>query len=147
MTFRPEYDRIFSEAKEILQSRKDVGAVKEYVLAIQDQDYRDATLSKIGVFLLEHGRGEEALQFIRSIERPMERADAFVALARAHVHRHEIAKAKESLLEAIATAGIIERSTWEAAAILLQASTDLHQLDLKPLALSTLRRAITLAQK
>lgn len=147
MSFNSQYDRFFSRGLEIWHSHGELSAVKEYVYAIEDQDYRDVTLGRVGVFLAEHERADDALQFIRAIQQNMERADAFLNLARAHAQKGDYLGAKTAYLEAVSAAEGIQRSTWETPSILLQASAELHHLSCSADALAILRRAINLARK
>lgn len=142
-----EYDRLFSHAIEILRSRGELKPVEDYVSMIEDRDYRDVTLAKLGVFLAANNRGDEGMQLAHGIEQPMERADALLGIAREYAKAGHGIKAKAALLEAISAAEAIERSTWEAPSILLQASTEFYHLDFRSDASSLLQRAIQMAQK
>jgi hypothetical protein len=142
-----QYDHLFSRAVEILSSTGQLSAVEEYISSIDDQDYRDVMLGKIGILLVAQHRCADAMQIVRAIQQPIERADALVAVAREHLKRGERLEAKAALAEAILSAEAIRRSTWETPSILLQISTDLYQLSGTAEALPVLRRAVELAQQ
>ena len=142
-----EYDRLFLQALDILNSCNDVNAVKDYIFAIEDQDYRDVTLAKIGVLLVTQNRPDDGMHFVRAIKNTMERADALLDIAREYIKRGGRLRASEMLTESASTAEDIERSTWETPSMLLQICAELRGLAFPTEALAMLRRAISFAQK
>ena len=122
--FQSQYEFFFSQAIDILQSGGEIKAVKQFVAAIEDSDYRDGTLSRIGVFLVSESRTRDGMEFVSTIEQPMERADALLAVAREHGKTNDPDTARSAIMQAVSTFEDIKPSTWEIPSILLEASAE-----------------------
>jgi tetratricopeptide (TPR) repeat protein len=143
-TYRSEFDRISFETIERLTS-SGLDAAKEYAFSLSNQNYRELALEKIAVALAEQSR-PEGVSLFDTIERPLERADAFISIGREYAKQRRQVEAKEAFMRAVSSAEAIPRRGWETPAIMVQASEGLYKLALVSEAMSFLSRAIPLAQ-
>jgi tetratricopeptide (TPR) repeat protein len=143
---RTRYDHYYEQALKVLLDQGSSGQVLQYVESIGDSEYRDATLHKIALHLVNEGRIKAAFRLSHDINDPLTRADAFFDMGSLLAKRSAVPEAKGAFDEAVNSANAIEKSTWECPTVLLQVSEELHKIGEKDQALQLLHRAIELAK-
>ena len=129
-----------------MRSDRPTDQVLQYVESIGDPEYRDATLRKLALHLVNHGQINDALRLSHDINDPLTRADAFFDIGSLLAKRNAVQEAKAAFDEAVKSAGAIEKSTWECPTVFLQVSEELHKIGEKDQALELLHTAIELAK-
>jgi len=145
--YRTQFDEWYEKALNILQTSGSAGQTFKYINAIGDEDYRNATFEKVARLFAAQGRAEDALQFSRAIDNPVDLADSLFEVGRELRKNKSLDSAKDVFRQAINAAATIKPGAWEIAAIFLQVTEELWNLDEKTDAIELLRRAIDLAKQ
>lgn len=142
--FETEYDRYYARAIDLLQ-RGGTAEVYEYIRTINDEDYRDRTLDKLGQYLAAEGNLGDALRFCAAIVHPVAHVDALFEVGRVLRRKRDFEAAKNVFDQAVVTAGAIERA-YDRAAVFLQVADQLERLGAREQALALVYRAVELAK-
>ena len=140
-----QFDKCYSECAALLRRTGSADETFGAAMAIIDDDYRNNTLARLALLLVDSGQVGQALRFCSAISRSLDRALAFADLGRALLKRGASVDARDALSRAEEASREIEQPD-DASLAYLQICESLARAGQGDHALTLLRRAAQLAQ-